>query len=449
MRSSPHHSLLALALCLGFAAQSLAKVPETESPRFFLETIRVEGIRSASPEILLSEALLEEGREYSEGELRDAEHRIVRLPFILDARFALERGSERGKLGLLITVDEVRRFFFGGEVNTGFFADDLTLEGDGPNDSNTQLFSLAGVRFFPGRRSTLFLSIANGGAQAGYTRFGIGSRNLFLSLGYQHQRCCTVRVEPLGVDPTLSAWTSGQESDRVSFTLGMPLDHRNALRFELSVEEGDRGSRRRVLRGEGIERIEGYGDRRDLRVEAAWIRDTTDDPVFPTQGESFTLALEWRDFEAEFEPRQFPTLPPEAALPGTVESARFLRLAVAGTRHWPMGRHTLSAGFRVALGETRLRGLAVAPDEDDDLTTWEARLDLRHALDLAFGRHFGGVHEMLWETRLSLGLEGLSPSVGPLEDPLERFSLTTGLAYRTEWGIFRIGFTYLDLGTKA
>jgi len=57
-----------------------------------------------SPQIVIAESLLREGAEYSEDDLRAASARLRRLPFLLSADFALEKGSERGRYLLAISV---------------------------------------------------------------------------------------------------------------------------------------------------------------------------------------------------------------------------------------------------------------------------------------------------------------------------------------------------------
>jgi len=423
-------------------------------PRFFIESIQVEGNRRVTPQIVLSEALLGEGSEYSEAELLDAVHRLVRLPFILEARFALERGSERGKLRLLITIEEVRRYFFGGDWRHSTFGRDLSLEEkSAARGDNFQLFTIAGMRFFPGRESVAFVSLANGGVQAGYTRYGLGRRSMFLSLGYQRQLCCIVNVLPLGVDPTFSSWVTSLESDRGTVTLGMPLTRQRSLRFELSYENSAGGTRRPVFEGGDSAVLFPYDERREFRFEASWAHNTTDDPTFPTRGDTLTATLEVRDFEADFsEPgilfEPFPSQPVFLPAVTTTMHSQLLRAVSTGNRHWPLGRNTLSVGFRVAIGRTWIRNLPTKEGliAEAELEVWEAGVSLRHLVMLYHSKWQQRHRELFWESQINLGIEGTSSDFQFLDNPLDRVSLSTGLAYRTGWGIFRLGFTYLDLG---
>jgi hypothetical protein len=430
-----------------------AGVEGNARPLFLIETIEVEGNRRVTPEIVLSEALLTEGMEYSEAELLDAVHRLVRLPFILEARFSLERGSERGKLKLVITVEEVRRYFFGSDWRYNSFGRNLNLEEfSAARGDNFQLFALAGMRFFPGRESVAFVSSANGGVQAGYTRYGLGPRRMFLSLGYQRQFCCIVRVQPLGIDPAFSSWTTGIGSDRGTLTLGVPLNRQRALRFDLSFENSERGTRRPLFEAGDSSVFFPYDELRELRFEASWTHDTTDDPTFPTRGTNLSVALEVRDFEADFSEAgvlvtPFPTEPALLQAVSTTMRSRLVRAVSSGTHHWSLGKNTLSAGFRVALGQTRIRDLPTPEGfiAETEFEVWEAGINLRHLVMLYHSKWQQRHRELFWESQVSLGIEGTSSEFEFFDNPLSRLTLSTGLAYRTGWGIFRLGFSYLDL----
>ncbi|HEV7425192.1 MAG TPA: hypothetical protein VGQ46_02410 [Thermoanaerobaculia bacterium] len=83
-----------------------------EPPRFFIERITVTNIKRVSAAVIVSESLLREGHAYGEDELRQASDRIRRLPFVLDASFALQKGSDRGRYVLSIAVAEAEPLFY-------------------------------------------------------------------------------------------------------------------------------------------------------------------------------------------------------------------------------------------------------------------------------------------------------------------------------------------------
>ena len=159
--------LIALALIGQGAAWA-----EEEPASFFIETITVEAER-LTPGIVLSESLLREGQEYSESELREAVHRINRLPVVLLAEFSLRKGSERGRYELVVEVYEARRWFsqlaLGIGVNDPI--DPFRFEDFGGSflrsDDGGNFDALIGRRFAIGRRGLLFASF---GTEAGLAR---------------------------------------------------------------------------------------------------------------------------------------------------------------------------------------------------------------------------------------------------------------------------------------
>jgi outer membrane protein assembly factor BamA len=76
-----------------------------DEPAFFLERIEVRNQERVSPEVVIAESRLRAGQQYSEAELRDAAVRLARLPFLLSVDFSLEKGSERGRYILVLTVN--------------------------------------------------------------------------------------------------------------------------------------------------------------------------------------------------------------------------------------------------------------------------------------------------------------------------------------------------------
>ena len=147
-------------------------------PRFFIETIAVEGAGQASSGIVVSESLLEEGRGYNEAELREAVYRVNRLPFVVEAAFTLGKGSERGRYRLLITVEEVETFFFGADLIYRDFGGSLAA-GPAIDDALTDSIT-AGARLFAGQ-GIVFAAVGDGeDLQAGYARYRLLGRPVLL-----------------------------------------------------------------------------------------------------------------------------------------------------------------------------------------------------------------------------------------------------------------------------
>src|SRR5258708_33215239 len=148
-----------------------------EPARFLIERIDVRHLVHASPDVIKSESHLREGQAYSENDLRAANNRVRRLPFVLDAAFSLERGSVRDSYVLVITVNEARPLFY------LFDAVPFARGGDPYVTSNGD-DALLGVRWFAGRSGGIQVaSTVHGDArpfessyislQGGYTRYGL------------------------------------------------------------------------------------------------------------------------------------------------------------------------------------------------------------------------------------------------------------------------------------
>lgn len=426
----------------------------TQRPGLYIEKIEVEGARRVSPAILRSESLLVEGRVYDELDLLDAVYRIRRLPFVLDAAFSLRKGSERGKLTLVIEVEEVRRFFFGVDAQTTAFGDGLGFERRFLDDVNHQIFALAGARWFVGNYGVFFASASTGTSlQLGYTRYQLFNRGAFLNVGYEVVGCCETDVLPLGLDPTFSSWNNDGSAARGTVTLGMPLDSIRSLRLELSHLDGAEGFRREVIEPVSTRLLFDFDDRQESRLELAWVYDTTDDPSFPSRGLSMTAAVEAQRLEAAFTEPGFLSqgfLTPVLRIPTSVEMrSRLYRAVFSGTRHWTLGgRNVLSVGWRVGAGRSSVDNVPTEEGviESIDLDVWEAAVTLRHSLAVWGADRKDRHRELFWENTFEAGLEGTSPAFAGLADSLERIGLTTSLSYRTRWGIFRFGFSYVDVG---
>lgn len=468
-----------LALLFGATPSSAKGFPDwlsgglTEAPTFHIESIRVENLKRASPELIIAESLLVEGTDYDELELEQAVFRIQRLPFVLDAGFALAKGSERGRYELVITVEEIRRYFFGEDAVVTRFTNSVAFDSFLAKDLVISPGPLAGVRFFVGRYGEVFGAVAGGrGLQAGYTQYNLFDRNVYFSLGLTANGCCQVQVFPLGIDPTFSSWQNEGDLRETRITLGVPLRGDLGVRLELLEQHSEDGERRNLL---GLERPRGTLDYEDLhqrRVELALTWDSRDDPIFPSRGIDASLAVDYLWTEADLavkEPGLFDRnevlLPPgEDGLVPDMRS-RQLRLAFELAQTWnPWPRHTLSLSARLALGRSRVQNLAIldvldCPVDDFDCVGNVLRVVEQADLDL-FEGYFTARHSMsLWgqrltrergdfrfETTLEFGYDRTSPDLGLPENPLYRKSITASLVFRNSWGLFRGSFQIADYG---
>lgn len=450
---------------LGGIASASTEIPSAAEPRFFIEQIEVLGVQVARPEIVLAESLLVPGQELGEAELGAAMARIRRLPFVIDATFALRKGSERGRYKLEIEVDEARRFFFGQDLVYTQFTNSLAINDDFlAANSSLSPGELAGVRFFAGRYTMLFASASAGrGYQAGFTRYNLFDRRIFLSVALQSADCCAVDVFPLGIDPTFSSWINDDDYREASLTLGMPLARDQSLRLRLSRSTSELGQRRNLLGLDSSRAVIGYHDLEHDQVELAWIRDTSDDPILPTSGYTLTGFLDARNFSAVpdlpagsiFGPVVVPGNNVPSILPEF--SSRQLRASFSVAQHFSLSpRQVVSASARAGVGVATVENLPVIQQEGD-----EAVLELvrEEDLQLVEGHFTAGYSLALWnagktrergDLRLELGLEfgydRTTPNLGLDDNPLYRKGASASVVFRNRWGIFRFTFQIADYG---
>jgi hypothetical protein len=445
---------LGLVLLL-LAASAGADEERLEPARFLIETITVEGPKQAAANIVRAETLLQEGRFYTEGELRQAVNRVQRLPFVLYATFALRKGSERGAYELAIEVQTARWFFFD-QLSRGFYLQEpLSVNPSNPSgasysdDLETGLGGLVGVRLFVGRSGVLFASAnSEEGVQAGFTQYDLFHRGILFSAGVSWGG--PTEVLPLALDPTFAAW-SYWNSTRLSLGTSIPLGGRQSVQVSLSERQGEPASRSGVLFSDPFAfpvHFTHEGEVTYRTAEAKWVYDTSDDPLLPTRGTSLSAGIETARFRGEdLRPSPFPFFEP--ALPA-FESKQAL-LAVSGIRHWSITpRQTVSLTGRASVGQSNVEGLVTG----ETVLPLEATLDyaggslgLQHSLILKRSREPGEVSDLRLETGVEAGAERTSPNLGP--GLLQRFSASVGIVFRNQWGRVRAILTYLDLQGDA
>ncbi|MEM8932657.1 MAG: POTRA domain-containing protein, partial [Acidobacteriota bacterium] len=457
-------AVLALVLAVvGWVVPSGATVaaPATplDEPRFLIESLEVVGNQRVTDEILLAESLLIPGRAYLEAELSDAVFRLRRLPFIYDANFRLTRGSERGRYRLVIEIDEIRRFFFGENLQATRFGGDreVALGNVFAGGDSLSASPLAGVRFFFGRHHEVFGSLAvERGVQIGYNRYDLFGRLAVLSLGLTAQGCCPSQVFPLGSDPTFASWEGDGDFNEARIALGLPLSGSRHLRIAASFSISEEGFRSSILGDSSFRRSLPYQDLETGRLEVVWSDDTTDDPIFPSRGRRRSLSLDLLTIDARLFAPRF-VVPGESlnlpdgvalgdALPST--SSRQWRLSFTDSRHWGLGRRqTVSLTGRLAIGTASIEGLARLDEDcstriagfcandlvfadDDRFTIWEASLRLSHAVRLGSERFRREHGDLRFETTVEIGWDDNESMAGLDGDPLARRSAGVAVIYR-------------------
>lgn len=427
----------------------------------WIEAITVEGLRHARSELVLAESLLVPGRSYTEGQLRDAADRLRRLPFLLDARMSLARGSRRGWHELVISVLEVERFFYGVDLRhtamgsspgsrpsrqaplpgVGTAADGGALDSSlsGLADVTEAAVALGG-RWFVGPASQVFAGWDREGLQVGWAHHDLGPRHVFASVQLSaRDGCCQERVLPLGLDPGFGAW-SLEDTRQARLEVAVPLSARRAVRLTASSLEAGRAGREALL--EAGTQGEARGGLEVRRATLSWLHDDTDDPLLPGRGLVMSATLAHRVLETA------------AGRTGELPaSSHETSLGFAATRHLPVApRQTVSLGGRASLGRGAMEkaGWASSGTGPRSFTTWATAAGVRWSYDLR-PRAVGD-----WRLELGAGwsrqgtsgdsIAGLSPAgeLAPLE-AVEHVQGEVAVVYRHAWGVVRLAFAYLEL----
>lgn len=268
-------TLIALVAALIAAAPTLAQ----EAPRFFIERIEVREHSRVSPEVVIYESRLREGAIYTESDLRDAAARLTRLPFLLGAEFALEKGSERGRYTLIITINETRSFFYRLDgvmilSNTpGIDLDPATRLGT--DDTAAAL----GYRWFLGRRGALHIAMIGreeteftrgySAFALGYTLYDLFGTKAFATVNLKHT------PEQSGITPQI--------------VVGMPLSLNQTLTVEYDSTRVDYDFL-------SVVDMPSAPDREKL-ARITWSYNTTNHPFVPTEGTLLTAGPlgAWRE----------------------------------------------------------------------------------------------------------------------------------------------------------
>ncbi len=147
---------------------------DTRAPSFLIEAIEVSGEAQVPEAVILSESLLVVGQAYREQQLRLAMQRINRLPYVMECRFQLKRGSRRGAYRLVVDIVETRFWFV--EITSNWSRSEQRA------DTTNLDTGLVGARWFVGASDLLYLSTESF-ANWRHGDFDLGEQ---LTLGYSH-----------------------------------------------------------------------------------------------------------------------------------------------------------------------------------------------------------------------------------------------------------------------
>ncbi|MDQ3281394.1 MAG: hypothetical protein M3Q69_08280 [Acidobacteriota bacterium] len=276
-----------IAIAATLVAISAAAQEAATPPRFFIERIEVRNADRVSPEVVVSESRLREGAEYSEVELSDAAARLNRLPYLLSAEFSLEKGSERGRHVLVITLTETKPFFYLLDfrpIFSGIRNDDpiSIAAGDPLGGSDNQ--GVLGARWFVGRRGAIHLGLFGrddnheftedySAFMVGYTQYDLFGTQAFATLNLKR---------PLSFDGT------GSISPQLVVGVPLSLNQTLTLTYDETRFSPDTTT---------IADLQFNTQNNERIISARWSYNTTNDPFLPTSGTllSATPLVAWRD----------------------------------------------------------------------------------------------------------------------------------------------------------
>ncbi|MCH9651214.1 MAG: hypothetical protein K0U98_23520 [Deltaproteobacteria bacterium] len=418
-------------------AQAGEKESPPKAPLFLIESITVLNAERTPREILVSESRLKIGEAYSEAQLRDAVYRIVRLPFLLDAEFSLRKGSIRGSYELVVSVTETRQWFFGADYD-GFWAEN---PGNSPEYDNG-LGLLAGRRFFLGRRGVLSASTSSedGVIQVGYTHYDLFNRNALLTVRAATSLCegfnqSGTDVCLAGIVDTFTE-TRQSTSDFLSFDAGLAVPLWGNHSLQITASNTDSEIRFRAPDGFTV-------SQRDVwSLGLSWAFNSLDDPVFPTQGKVLITTVGRSELREKSRINGLPT----SLGSFTVNSGDSSSLSSSAQKYWSSSRRTsFSVRVNGSVGHQESESTNVFGDDISSNTDfYSAGLTLGHALSLFRAAPSKPFNELRWENTLNTSWRDRSGSNSLLSGSNAGFSLTTGLRYRTTWGVFSLNLSYVD-----
>lgn len=440
-----HHRLIAVtgaavvALLVAFAP-TVSSGAQVEGASFFIEEIQLEGLRLVSERIVLAESLLEAGTTYSETELQHAVRRIRRLPSVLTVDFRLDRGTERGRYRLIISVGETRRFFFGLDL-VGGYIESIDYKIHSPD--------------VPGAGGVLCI-----GRDCFEDRFKFGGAGIRQPIGstgvlWAAAQLRTVLEKPIAFElgyTQYDLWGSGAfASGRVAvnsngnlwwYTLeaGIPVGGDHSLRLLVDgFEEKERFSyHESSVYPDGF-----WTDRQqhhlDLGLE--WRVDSRDDPLFPTAGRLLSASLRYQERENE---RHYSLDPTRSD--ATESKSVFARLS--GTWFRPLNRrNSLSWGAELRVGNSDVRddywnGTELLGPLDFKANTRSVRLHLGYLKTLWRPTASRNLSDLRWETTLSGRYGQARLNAGMPDFDWHEAGLASSLVLRNRWGVFRFSLLY-------
>lgn len=271
------------------AAEPAATRVELEQPfkpRYILESIEVRGNRKTNGELILSYMQLEPGEALDEDKVEDSRIRLLALGYFKDVHMGLEKGSERGRVNLVVEVDErntiiIDDLFVGFSDTNPFWGgvgiSDINFLGRGLVLSGTLVASEYQQAY---RLGAFWPSVLNTNLQAGV--------EALFSLG--EERALAGRVRDCDRDQKLEYLRAGGV-----LSLGMRVDRIHRINFELHGEHIEDASERGDWCATDPHPFSGYlrpGQSTFWSLTFRFERDTRDDFFLATRGMHLVISVE-------------------------------------------------------------------------------------------------------------------------------------------------------------
>lgn len=420
--------LITLAVLLAATAAVPISAQDAVLPRFFIERIDVRDAKRVSKDVVIAESRLREGKEYSEAELRDASSRLARLPFLLSAEFSLEKGSERGRYVLVVTINETKPFFFALDLRQ-FFTRDNSIQpeyDDRIGASNN--FGTVGYRWFVGRRGALHTALVTSdydhrfardyaAAVVGYTQYDLFGTRAFATLNLKH-----VIAEGGGteISPQL--------------VIGVPLSANQTMTLEL--DETRFGSDTEEVLGEVFDTQRGQ-----RIVGVTWSYNTTNRPFLPTRGTLLTVRprLSWGDaasYVFVVSPPVPGTSTPVFSVHANTIHSEVREVSVNAARYWELSeRSSVSAGMNGSFADYRV---------DSDFLGLTIDHELRGGVTAGYSYSFWDAERSKnGDSRLEVNARVGNRSFSYTDFyRAEQRQLSASWVRRSSWGSLRLGAGY-------
>jgi hypothetical protein len=416
---------LLITLAVLFAAAPLA-AQDAVPPRFFIERIEVREARRVSKDVVIAESRLREGQEYAEADLRDASARLSRLPFLLSAEFSLEKGSERGRFVLVVTINETKPFFFALDLRQFFTSDNQVEPQYDDRIGASDNFATVGYRWFVGRRGALHTAIVTSdydhrfardyaAAVVGYTQYDLFGTRAFATLNLKH----VIAEGGSGISPQL--------------VIGVPLSANQTLTLEL--DETRFGADTDEVLGKVFDTQRGQ-----RIVGATWSYNTTNRPFLPTRGTLLSVRprLSWSDTATYV----FVAAPnPDSPVPSFSVHAETIHseareVSVNAARYWELSeRSSVSAGANGSFTDFRV---------DSDFLGLTVDHELRGGVTAGYSYSFWDAERSKnGDSRLEVNARVGNRSFSYTDFyRAEQRQLSASWVRRSSWGSLRLGAGY-------